>query len=197
MAEATKQYNFKLSEDLLNALKAKAERENTNVTALIIDGIKHVLGMTDGPEPRIDNQLYERLDQIENRLTQVEKNDIETNIYSYIYRLESQFQELKEFVSESLDGKGHQVAKHQNPTPEKLPLLEALGQEEEETLSPPSQRMSQREIEKLTGIGKRQLSQLPLNTPMEVTIEGKRYRIQCTDRPGERRPSRWIVEEIE
>lgn len=196
MAEATKQYNFKLSENLLSALKAKAERENTNVTALIVEGIKHVLGVVDGPEPHIDNQLYERLAQIESRLTEIEKSDIEVNIYNRIDRLESQLQELREFVSENLEAKESQAVKHQNPIPEKLPLLEALAAAEEKTDSTPSQSVSQREIERMTGISQRQLSKVPLNDSIEVTIEGKPHRIQCTERPGERKPSRWIVEPV-
>lgn len=196
MKDEAKQYNFKIPASLLDALKTKAEEEGTSVTALITQGVRQILGITEVLPERIDNQLYERLDQIEGRLTQVEKSDIETNIYGYIYRLESQIQELKEFASDYLESKGHQATKHQNPTSEKLPLLEAIAAAAEKTDSTPAQSMSQREVEKLTKISQRQLSQLPLNTPMEVTIEGKPYRIQCTERPGERKPSRWIVKSI-
>lgn len=101
MPEQLKQYNFKLPENLLNALKAKAEEEETNVTALILRGVKQILGLSEIPQVnRIDSELYQKIDRLEKRLAQVENNGINSDIYNRIYLLEEQLQQLRGTISD-------------------------------------------------------------------------------------------------
>lgn len=69
--------NFKLPQPLVEALKGKAQEQQTTATDLVIKGLHHVLSLSpNGIDNRTDNVLYEILTRIEALET---KQAIDTN----------------------------------------------------------------------------------------------------------------------
>jgi hypothetical protein len=74
---AKKQVNFKLPQNLIEALDAKAESENTNRTELVTQGIRYILGLSEVQSDSVDNHVYNRIDSLEARLHQIETHRID------------------------------------------------------------------------------------------------------------------------
>jgi polyhydroxyalkanoate synthesis regulator phasin len=91
-----KQVNFKLPQDLIEALDAKAERESTNRTELVIQGIRYILGLSEVQSAGIDTHIHNRIDSIEARLHQIETHRVEIGVDDYrIDRLEDRVSQLE------------------------------------------------------------------------------------------------------
>jgi len=63
--EGYKLASFKLPEDLIERLKAEAERRDTSQTALLVDGLEYILGMASDAVravPDIDQRIDQRID---------------------------------------------------------------------------------------------------------------------------------------
>ena len=108
MTSKLTQYNFKLPEDLLAALKERAVSDGTNATAIIIQGIRQVLGLTEEPTyPDIYKKLYEELNS---RITQLEGGSIHQDIYDRLSHIEEVVSELSRTIEYVQKEKGKSSA---------------------------------------------------------------------------------------
>jgi len=74
---ARSQMNFKLPDELIEALKHKAVEQGSTATDLVIQGIRLVLGLEpSGIDKSVDNSIdtgiYEQLQRIEERIDNLE-----------------------------------------------------------------------------------------------------------------------------
>jgi len=74
---AKKQVNFKLPPDLIEALDAKAQQENTNRTELVVQGIRYILGLSEAQSSSVDSRIYNRIESLEIRLHQIETHRVD------------------------------------------------------------------------------------------------------------------------
>lgn len=91
-----KQVNFKLPPDLIEALDTKALQENTNRTELVIQGIRHILGLFETQSASVDNRIYNRIDTLEARLHQIETHRVDGSVDDYrLDRLEDRISQIE------------------------------------------------------------------------------------------------------
>lgn len=140
---AKKQVNFKLPQDLIEALDAKAERESTNRTELVIQGIRYILGLSETQNTSVDKRIYNRiealearlhqvethcvdsgvddhrLDRLENRVFQLESQHIEDDIHNHIHALTEQVQKLSSRLAQ-IQKQKEPIGETEHPTPPEL-----------------------------------------------------------------------------
>lgn len=117
-----KQVNFKLPQDLIEALDAKASRENTNRTELVIQGIRHILGLSKVESNRIDNRIEKRIEKLEAHLHEfethridigVEIQRVEDDIHTRLHELTKEIQDLSDRLSKSQQKESTKTTEHQ------------------------------------------------------------------------------------
>jgi hypothetical protein len=83
------QVNYKLPAEIVAALREKAKAEKKTATELVLQGLRHVLGMPEGQQANhLESSIQESIRFIEERLRQLEARDIENQLYPRLARLE-------------------------------------------------------------------------------------------------------------
>jgi hypothetical protein len=176
-----KQVNFKLPPELVDALDIKASQENTNRTELVIQGIRSILGLSQNQSTGIDKRVDEienrlrqvethcidesvdarHLKELENRINQLESQWVEGDIYNHLHDLAHQIEELKTSLN--------RASKAAAPTKqgEDKPLQEEISDTTQ-------QKLTLTELAKRLGVDRSNLAKIRKNkTAIELAVYTK------------------------
>jgi len=99
-----KQVNYKLPPSLVEALSAKAKEENRTATSLVIEALGQILEISPSLQPqRIENELYEFVQELQKRIEHLEKSDVDKILYDRIYSVENRLEVLESNIEKDID----------------------------------------------------------------------------------------------
>lgn len=182
---AKKQVNFKLPPDLIEALDAKAEQENTNRTELVIQGIRYILGLFEIQSTSVDSRIYSRIDTLEARLHQIETHRVDSSVDNYrLDRLEDRVSQLEsQRVEDDIYNRLHSLAEQvQNLSDRLAQIQQQESTKTTEYLTPPkaiafgdkSMKLTLTELAKRLGVDRSNLAKVRKNkTAIELAVYTK------------------------
>jgi predicted transcriptional regulator len=181
-----KQVNFKLPQDLISALDAKAEMESTNRTELVIQGIRYILGLSEAQNTGIDIHIHNRIDSVETRLHQIETHRVDGGVDDYrVDRLENRVSQLEaQRIEEDIHNRIDTLAKQMQDLSDRLvqiqnqkePARETEHRNQPEIITPGNKplKLTLTELSKRLGVDRSNLAKVrKRKTAIELAVYTK------------------------